>query len=383
MLFALHIEVGHKLVGMAPAAFFEYTTGVSHMTYRRGRGYEAFFARREKTIAGSDSLLLRMLQKRGLPDASFRGFKESLPQGHSTMMFHGLGLLDEHSAPATRDLLKKLDASEKRIFLLAKTDLSGFAAEIGPASELGLDYCAPLAVAGFRRPALDFTETEWVAVNFALNRRAQMALSFLAAMDHEIGHRIGRTRLPDSLSGLPGFAMLLAPPGPRGRRRHAPADPAARLVDFVGAVGHLDRTGGWPERPLTTAAMGAQAELSGTRQGEGDRFIRGLRSGKDPLSRLKFRTLVHTQFWTPTAKPTDLDDLADGLEVYLVAALLLSLLIPDDPTAPGHLDRTGWRGAYLAWWERHKHRYPPPAAPAGPPPPSWLIDPGAADPRHA
>ncbi len=127
--------------------------------------------------------------------------------------------------------------------------------------------------------------------------------------------------------------------------------------------------------PPTIAEMGAQVELSGTRNGERDRFIRGLRSGKDPLSRVKFRTLVHSQLWTPEASTADLDAHADLLDAYLVAALLQSLLMPDHPTATGHLDRTGWRQAYLGWWERHKHRYPPPASPAGPPPPSWLINP--------
>lgn len=96
MLFALHIEVAHKLMGMAPAAFFEYATGLNHMHYRRGRGYAALMADRAQVEAHSDSLLLRMLQKRGVPDAEFRGFKENIPQGHSALMVYGLGLLDAH-----------------------------------------------------------------------------------------------------------------------------------------------------------------------------------------------------------------------------------------------------------------------------------------------
>jgi len=375
MLFTLHLEVAHKLSGMAPAALFEYTTGLSHMTFRRGRGYAALLAKREQVEMHADSLLLRMLQKRGIPDAEFRGFTENIPEGYSALMFYAQGLFDEHSASATRELVAKLDASDKRLCLVADTDVSSFLAEIGPASELGPDYCAPLVVAGIRAPVAEFTEPERAAFDLALNRRAQMALSFLTAMDHEIGHWFGRTGLPDAMCGLPRFAILLAPPGPPDRRRHPPADPVARLVDFIGAFGHLSRTGNWPKRPPTIAEMGTQAELSGTRNGEGDRFIRSLRSGKHPLSRVKFRTLVHSQLWTPNAKTADLDDQADLLDTYLVAALLQSLLMPDHPMATGHLDRTGWREAYLGWWERHKHRYPPPPSPAGPPPPSWLINP--------
>lgn len=375
MLFTLHIEVAHQLVGMAPAAFFEYATGLNHMNYRRGRGYAALMAKREQVEAHSDSLLLRMLQKRGVPDAEFRGFKDNIPQGHSALMIYGLGLLNEHSAPATRELVAMFDKSDERLCQLADTDVPGFLAEIGPQSELGPDYCAPLAVAGIRAPAVKLSAPERATFNLALNRRAHMALSFLAAVDHEIGHWICRTKLPDAMAGLPRFSVLLAPPGPPDRRRHTPADPAARLVDLIGAIGHYVHNGNWPERPLPIADMGAQADLSGTRNGMGDRFIRGLRSGKDPLTRRSFRTLVHTQLWTPNAKASDLDHQADLLETYLVAALLLSLLLPDHPTAVGHMDRTGWREAYLGWWERHRHRYPLPAPPTAPLPPAWLIDP--------
>lgn len=375
MLFALHIEVAHKLVAMAPAAFFEYATGLNHMHYRRGRGYAALMANREQVEAHSDSLLLRMLQKRGVPDAEFRGFKENIPQGHSAIMVYGLGLLDEHSAPATRELVAMFDASDERLCRLEDTDVPGFLAEIGPQSELGPAYCAPLPVAGIRGPKLELSAPERAAFDLALNRRAHMALSFLAAVDHEIGHWIGRTNVPDAMRGLPRFVVLLAPPGPRDRRRNTPADPAARLVDFVGAIGHFLRDGSWPERPLSIADMGAQADRSGIRGGESDRFVRALRSGKDPLTRKSFRTLVHTQLWTPKSKASDLDDQADLLETYLVATLLLNLLLPDHPTAVGHLDRTGWRAAYLGWWERHRHRYPPPASSTASLPPAWLIDP--------
>ncbi|HIB8542434.1 TPA: hypothetical protein ACWX5B_000864 [Stenotrophomonas maltophilia] len=375
MLFALHIEVAHKLVGMAPAAFFEYATGLNHMNYRRGRGFAAFMAKREQVEAYSDSLLLRMLQKRGVPDVEFREFKENIPQGHSAIMVYGLGLLDDHTAPATRELVAMFDASDKRLCQLSDTDVSGFLDEIVPQSELGPAYCAPLAVAGIRGPTLDLTASERAAFNLVLNRRAHMALSFLAALDHEIGHWIGRTEVPDALAGLPRFAVLLAPPGPTNRRRHSPGDPAARLVDFIGAVGYFLREGSWPERPLSIEEMGAQVDLSGIRLGESDRFLRSLRSGKAPLTRKSFRTLVHTQLWTPKANASDLDDQADLLETYLVAALLLSLLLPDHPTAAGHMDRTGWREAYLGWWERHRHRYPPTLQTTASLYPSWLIDP--------
>ncbi|MFV7453446.1 hypothetical protein ACNPMX_01405 [Stenotrophomonas maltophilia] len=321
MLFALHIEVAYRLVGMAPAAFFEYATGLSHMNYRRGRGYTAFMAKREKVEADADSLLLRMLQKRGVPGAEFRGFKDDIPQGHSAIMLYGLDLLNEHTSTATRELVARFDASDKLLWYLPDTDVPGFLNEIGPLSQLGPAYCPPLAVADIRDPSLELklelTEPERTALKLVLNRRANMALSFLAAVDHEIGHSIGRAGVPDAFAGLPRFAVLLAPPAPANRRRHSPADPVARLVHFIGAFGYFSREGSLPERPLSIEEMGAQVDLSGIRLGEGDRFLRSLRSGKAPLS----------------------------------------------------------RKAYLGWWERHRHRYPPPVPSTGPLPPAWLIDP--------
>ena len=79
------------------------------------------------------------------------------------------------------------DASDKRICQLSDTDVSGFFDEIGPQSELGPAYCAPLAVAGIRGPMLELTATERAAFNLDLDWRAHMALSFLATVDHEIG----------------------------------------------------------------------------------------------------------------------------------------------------------------------------------------------------
>ncbi|WP_295516011.1 hypothetical protein [uncultured Stenotrophomonas sp.] len=130
MLFTLHNEVAHKLAGMAPAAFFEYASGLSHMTFRRGRGYAALLAKREQVEMHAYSLLLQMLQKRGASDAEVRRIKENIPEGHSAIILYGQGLLDEHSAPATRELVAELDAADKRLCLVADTNVSRVLAEM-------------------------------------------------------------------------------------------------------------------------------------------------------------------------------------------------------------------------------------------------------------
>lgn len=103
MLFSLHIQVGHKLVGMSPASYFEHVTGLSRMTYQRGRAYEALIASREQIESHTDSLLLRMMQKRGATDSEFLAWMDGMPSGISALMVYGMGLLGTDCAPATRE----------------------------------------------------------------------------------------------------------------------------------------------------------------------------------------------------------------------------------------------------------------------------------------
>lgn len=375
MLFALHIEVAHKLVGMSPASFFEHATGLSHMTYRRGRGYKAVAAHFGAADGPVDSLLLRMMRNRGMRNAESQFSRACIPDGISGQMVYGMGLLDDRSAPATRELMAQFDASDRRLCRLSDVDVKGFLAEISPNSELGPDYCAPLDVSGFRCQPLELTEPEQAAYQLALTRRAHMALSFLAAVDHEMGRTTRQLASLDAMAGLPRVAVLLTPPEPEFRQRYRPNDPIARLVDLLGAIGHRARTGSWPQEVPSIAEMGARVELSGAKAGDGARFVRGLRSGKHPMTRSAFRALIHAQLSSPDITSAFLDDAADRLEPYLVAAHLLTLIIPGHPMAKDHLDRTGWREAYLRWWQRHSERYAPPLPADDAQPPDWLLNP--------
>lgn len=375
MLFDLHIQVAYKLIGQSPASFFEHATGLSRMTYQRGRGYAALISSREKTGAPTDSLLLRMMQKHGTTDTEFPGFRADIPTGISSLMIYGMGLLDDGCAPATRELVKQFDASDLRLCRFPDTDVAGFLAEIGPESPLGPDYCAPLHVSGFRCPAMELPDAERAALQLVVMRRAHMALSFLAVVDHEMGRWNDCAIGGDAMVGRPRFGVLLARPEPGQRKRLQPLDPIARLVDFLGAAGYRVRTGDWPKKAPTIVEMGAGAELSGAVAGDGARFVKGLRSGEHPMTRSAFRVLVRSQFWTADAPTSVLDDAADQLEPYLVAAHLMTLLMPDHAEAKGHLDRTGWRDAYMGWWERHADRFPPPVPSSSIAPPDWLLNP--------
>lgn len=372
MLFALHIDVAQKLVGMSPAAFFEHSTGISRMTYQRGRAIAVWTQRREQVQAHADSLLLRMMEKRSTSEAERHALREAMPNGISAMMVYMMGLLDD-AAPATRELVRMLDASDRKLCQLADADDGeGFAADIGPESELGPDYCAPLYVSGLTRLDLDMDEQSRFFLIRTLTRRAHMALSFLAAVDHEIAQWNNRFSCFDIFNGLPRFAALLVEPERSERKRLRPNDPIARFVDFVGAVGHRARTGSWPVNPPSIDAMGVQAELSGVVAGNGARFIRGLRSGKHPMTRAAFHLLIRSQVSTGRADVVLLQTVEDFLEPFVIAAHLFTLLMAPHKGACGHLDRFGWRDAYLGWWERVTDRYPP-VERSDDEPPSWLL----------
>ena len=379
LLFALHIEVAQRLNGLSPAAFFEHATGISRMTYQRGRGYVVWQQRREEVQAHADSLLLRMLEKRGTTDEERAALFAGMPQeGTSQMMVYMLGLLDG-AAPATRDLLFKLDASDRRLCRLNDAnDGHGFAAEIGPESELGPDFCQTLFVSGLARLDLEMDDDVRAFLIRAHTRRAHMALNFLAALDHEIAQWNSRVAGFDAFNGLPRIAVLLADPEGEERQRYRPNDPIARLVDFAGVAGHRARRGSWPDEQPSIADMGTQAERSGALSlgSDGPRFVRGLRSGKHPMTRAAFLLLVSSQVLDgkPDPKTTDLAQLAeDFLDPYLVAAHLLSLLMGPHRRVPGHLDRMGWRRAYLDTWARWVQHFPPVES-SGVPLPGWLLD---------
>lgn len=375
MLSSLHIQVAHKLVGLSPASFFEHATGLSRMTYQRGRGVAALAASRELVDAHVDSLLLRMMRNRGVAATQLQELKANIPSGISAQMVYGMGFLGEGCAPATRELVEQFDASDLRLRRLPDTEVAGYIKELGHGSALGRDYCVRLDVSGFRCEPLELSDPWREVLERVLTRRAHMALSFLAAVDHEMGRWSGRVTGFDRMHGRPRFAVLLANPAQTLSARSIPRDPIARLVEFVGAAGYRVRTGDWPEAAPTLVEMGKLAELSGAVAGDGPRFIRSLRSGKHPMTRSAFRTLIRSQLWKANTPASLLDDAADLMEPYLVAAHLLTLLIPEHPQAKGHLDRAGWRDAYLGWWARHAGRYPPPAPSVGAEPPDWLINP--------
>jgi hypothetical protein len=378
VLFPLLIDVLHDLVGLAPASLFEQVTGVGRMTFQRGRGYATLLGpRRYEIEQHRDAWLLASMRSRGLTEQEAAEALASIPQGLAAQAIHGLGLLDPNSSEMIRSLATRFDAADLWLCKLADADdLHGLAHELGPRSPLGRAYCAPLDVSGLDSlpPGVDASEA--ALVRLLLTRRAHMALSLLAAVDHEMSRWNARIVGWDAWAGKSRFAMLLSEPAPGAGRRVRPADPFARLVDFIGAVGHRVRRGCWPDAVPTIIEMGCQAELVDVVAGDGARFIRKLRTGTPPITQAAFRRFVRSQIAEDRHTPRGETQLhGDLLAPYLFAAHLFTRLMPALDGKPAYRDRTGWRQAYLAWWQRHAEACPPSAAPAADRPPAWLLAP--------
>lgn len=366
MLYPLLMQVTQRIVGKAPAAFFEEVTGISHTTFHRV-GYVAVDRRLEEVELHRRKWLCDQLQLRGANNGEVEAVLAEWPEGGLAAQWaFGLGLLGPEASTTLHELVARLDEADVRLSrAIAERDEEAVLHELGRLSPLGTEYHAPLDVAGVVPGAHQA----------GLTRRAHMALSLLAAIDHEIRRWNTRIFNFDPWAGIPRFAILLSEPGPATCLRQIPDDPYARLVDFVGACGHAFRHQHWPDRSLTISEMGAQAEASCAVHGDGSRFVRGLRSGKTRLTAASFRQLVRGQFARDARKRTpEIEQAADFLAPYLFAAHVLTCLMPGMSSKAHHRDRYGWRAAYLAWWQEYAETEDRPAGQARLRPPHWLIE---------
>lgn len=366
MLFSLLIDACHDIEGLAPATFFEQVTGVSRMTFQRGKAWQVMQGPKRADIERRrDAWMLERARLRGESEEEAREADSRIPRGISAQIVHGL--LDGSCSAFTRSLASSFDEADVRTCRMADRDgVQAVAGELGPSSPLGSAYCAPLSVSGLEWAEPNSTPAERALIKLALTRRAHMALSLLAAIDHEMDGRDPAVLGLDAMYGPSRFAALLSVPEPRERVRWSPQDPMARLADLVGVLGSRVHQGRWPDAPPSIIEMGRRAELTGVLEGDCTRFIRSLRSGKRPMTRTAFRQLVRMQLAAgPPASHRETDRYATLLSPYLFAAHVFTRLMPVAPDHPGHRDRTCWRDAYLSWWDRHAEHYRPQAPEVG------------------
>lgn len=357
MLFPLIIDAHHAIAGLAPAALFEELTGVSRMTFQRGRALAALHGPRQREIERrQDDRLVAAAISRGATAEEARAAPSKIPSGISAKLVHSLP--DDTASPTTRSLAVALDQADLRTCrIVASDDLRALVHELGPESPLGVDYCTPLDISGLRWPHVEAFEAS--LLKFVMTRRAHMALSLLAAMDHDQTKRTRAVYDKDPMTELPGFEVLLSEPAPTAGQRLRPDDPISRLVDLVGAVGERAQTGRWPNSAPSIGIMGRRAEGSGAIEGSGVRYIRSLRSGKRPMTGTALGQLVRTQLGP--ARRLDQQEaraVANRLHAHLFAAQLLTLLMPPMEGRPTHRDRQGWKRAYESWLQRHAGTLP-------------------------
>lgn len=364
MLFPLIIDAHHAIAGLAPAALFEELTGVSRMTFQRGRALAALHGPKQREIEQlQHDRIVAAAISRGATAEEARAAPSKIPSGISAKLVHSL--LDDAASLVTRSLAAALDQADLRVCRIVESDdLPALVRELGPESALGAEYCAALHISGLRWPHAEAFEAS--LLKLLMTRRAHMALSLLAAVDQDQTRRLLAMDGEDPMTELPGFDVLLSDPSPTTGERLRPDDPISRLVDLVGAVGERARTGRWPSSAPSIGIMGRRAEESGAVEGSGVRYIRSLRSGKRPLTGTALGQLVRTQLGPAQRLDQQLArSVANRLHAHLFAAHLLTLLMPPMEGRPTHRDRQGWKHAYESWLQRHVRTLPASRSTAG------------------
>ena len=374
----LLFEVELKIRGKKAASALQESTNLNHMTFRRN-GAMALVKHAEAIQTYQREVWLpKAMRAWGASETEIVETISKLePSGAVAFTVFAMGFrgpdVSTHLAE-TVALLDQADASLLRLRSIG--DMQGCLAELGPDSPLGPEYCRQLDVAGIgplsgTAPADDLHLLDWVRV-----RRAHMALSLLAAIDHEMTMWRERQVNDEAWTGIPRFAVLLLDPNTKGQKRQRPDDPIARLVDLVGTMAASLESGCWPDSQPSLGEMGSRVDRSNLVDLTGERFIKKIRSGELPMTDRNFRTLVVSQL-KGVIKPVPFDPLAlaSMLIPYLFAAHLLTKLIPRDQNGR-RLVRTGWRSEYLAWWRRHAIALNRPTERANDAVPLWLTGPG-------
>lgn len=376
ILAPISIRLEAELQGFALPRLFEEVTGIGHMNFRR-RGFAPLLDSDRDIRAAQKAWLVRNLKGWNLPSGEADAFLEQAPEGVAARMAFALGMLSPTSCVGP--LIEALDRSDARLFdAYEQGDEARLQHELGPESELGEAYCAPLDVAGFDATAMRGPLTTDNVVARIHIRRAHMLMALLAGLDHE-WVRLREERLGSGdWTGRSQFAALLLPasPGPaRVREKHE--DPFARLVDLIGAVGHVVHHGKWPTSPPSIKDIAGRVDVSTARAEatDSERYVRTLRSGESPMTLANFRLFARTQCWKGEKDEETPLDVAMVLLPHLLAAHVFSLLMPERAEKPRHRDRRGWREAYLGWWRRVGDALGQPTSPESERVPKWLFEP--------
>lgn len=369
MLAPIFTALGEVISGRPPAEFLAELTGLTPQMLRRRLALPRRPKRRAQAQRNIARGLTKALVEAGLDLGEAQKRAEGRPDGLLECAMYDLGYCSDRLHPAGLAELRRLDEIDDAIGRFSDArDVQGLASWLGAADGPGVRLCRPLCVSGIAtwpdnnaEPSLD---------NLQLRLRSLLAhqlLSFLAVMDHEIKPVIAS---PD-WDGHSLIATLIAPPI-EGRRPRL-LSPVALLIDLVAASGMMNAEGRLPEHRPTPSEVAKWMSSHGRGGATLDQRMQRLRRGQTKLTGKTFKAFVREIRHQPAGPNLTLEDEARMVFPLLVAAHLLSMMMPTIAESAHH-DRRGWREAYLDWWTHHamaRGESAEPPTTTGPP--TWIM----------
>lgn len=271
------------------------------------------------------------------------------PDGLVQNYLYWLVYQDKPFHPSSPEIAHRYDLIDERLSVLSDArDVEGLWKALCDKDLIEDELRRPLPAAGIPEWPSGQEQPSAEAVSARLaHLYGHMVLSLLAVMDHELRPQIATAEW----EGRSLVALLLAPPAPRAKRMTLQS-PVALLVDLVAAMGIGSVQSQWPAKRPTPTVVGNHMRKRRVGGSDPKRYIDSLRSGHAKLDINSFRRLVRNVKPRPAGAGQTVDEEARMLMPLLVAAHLLTMVMPR-VVGSRHHDRRGWREAYLEWWKTH------------------------------
>lgn len=369
MLTPVMISLSEALSGRPVSELMAELTGISPQWLRKRLALPSRPSRRaaaEKNIAQA---FANALIEAGLDPVEAQRRTQERPEGLLESAIYHLGYFSDGLHPVGLAELRRLDEIDAQIgrFVDAR-DLEGLWAWLSAVDGIAERLRRPICAAGVPHWPGDAAEPSLENIQARLSTvLVHQLLAFLAVLDHEVKPVVAT---PD-WGGHSLVGTLIAPPASPCARRQI-LSPIALLIDLIIASAMADSDGRLPDCRPTPSEVGESMARRGLGGAAFDQRVHRLRSGHATLPGSVFKAFVREVRYRPAGPGQTLDDEARMVFPLLVAAHLLSLMMPSAPGSPHH-DRRGWREAYLDWWRHHAMARGVPHEPsdaAGPP--GWV-----------
>lgn len=369
MIGFLFLELAEALAGRPQAVLLHGATEFSAQTYRKRKGLPRRPNARVRAQKTAMAFLRKEIVQSGVDADEADRLVAGQPDGLIQNYLYWLVYQDRPAHPFSPELARRYDLIDGRLSVLINAgDVEGLWKALCDRDLISDDLCRPLRAAGIPEWPAEQGQPDALAISVRLaHLYGHMVLSLLAVLDHELRPVVGTPEW----EGRSLVALLIAPAAPHTKRM-ALQSPIALLVDLVAAIGIGSVQSQWPARRPTPTLVGDHMRRRRVGGSDPRRYIDSLRSGHAKLDIKSFRRLVGNVKPRPAGPRQTVDEEARMLAPMLVAAHLLTMVMPR-LAGSHHHDRRGWREAYLEWWQAHATaqglRCQPHLAPA---PPAWL-----------